>query len=388
VGVIFYRERKISAVTGIITLVAGNGTTGTSGDGSAATACQFGAGGFGGVGVAGIAIDGSSGNIYIADGTNNKIRVINSSGIINTFAGTGVAGSTGDGSAATAALLNGPRGLALDASGNLYIADAANNKIRKITVSTGIITTIAGTGAAGALGDGAAATAAQLSSPRGVALDASGNVYIADRTNNKIRKVTVSTGIITTVAGTGGGGFTGDGTAATGAQINRPTDLKVDVLGDILFADNVLFNGKDKIYFEKFATCYELALKGRAFKSVEDMKINNETRYTTVTFNPVFDDDMKITGVSCFARDITESRKHLLKIEEQNTALREIAFIESHKVRGPVANIIGLEQLFNYQDLTDPMNEQIIHSMGIVTKQLDNIIKQIVDKSNNIGLQP
>ena len=99
--------------------------------------------------------------------------------------------------------------------------------------------------------------------------------------------------------------------------------------------DNVLFNGQDKIYFEKFETCYQLALNGRAFKSVEDMRINNELRYTTVTFNPVLNNEQKIIGVSCFARDITESRKHLLKIEEQNTALREIAFIESHKVRGP-----------------------------------------------------
>jgi PAS domain S-box-containing protein len=151
--------------------------------------------------------------------------------------------------------------------------------------------------------------------------------------------------------------------------------------------DNVLFNGQDKIYLEKFETCYQLALNGRAFKSVEDMRINNEQHYTTVTFNPVLNDEQKIIGVSCFARDITESRKHLLKIEEQNTALREIAFIESHKVRGPVATIMGLEQLFNYDDLTDPVNKDIIKHMAGVTKQLDEIIREVVKKSNEIGLQ-
>jgi PAS domain S-box-containing protein len=151
--------------------------------------------------------------------------------------------------------------------------------------------------------------------------------------------------------------------------------------------DNVLFDGKNKIYNEKYESCYQLALKGRVFKSVEDMKVGSETRYTSVSFNPVFSND-KIIGVSCFARDITEQRKHLLKIEQQNTALREIAFIESHKVRGPVATIMGLEQLFNYDDTADPVNKEIIHGIGTVTKQLDSIIREVVRKSNDIGLQP
>ena len=156
---------------------------------------------------------------------------------------------------------------------------------------------------------------------------------------------------------------------------------------ELCVGDHVLYNGQDKIYLEKFEMCYQLALNGRAFKSVEDMKIGIETRYTTVSFNPVFNNQNKVTGVSCFARDITEQRKHLLKIEEQNTALREIAFIESHKVRGPVATILGLEQLFNYDELTDPINKIIMDGISHESHRLDIIIREVVRKSNEIGLQ-
>lgn len=150
--------------------------------------------------------------------------------------------------------------------------------------------------------------------------------------------------------------------------------------------DNVLYNGQNKVYQEKFETCYQLAIQGSAFKSVEDMKVDDETRYTTVSFNPVYNGQEQIIGVSCHARDITEQRKHLLKIEEQNKALREIAFIESHKVRSPVANILGLEQLFNHDNLADPVNEEVIEGISTMTRQLDLIIREVVRKSNDIGL--
>ena len=155
---------------------------------------------------------------------------------------------------------------------------------------------------------------------------------------------------------------------------------------ELTMGEHVLYNGVNKNYHEKFEMCYQLALNGRAFKSVEDMKIGNETRFTAVSFNPVFDRDHKVIGVSCFARDITEQRKHLLKIEEQNTALREIAFIESHRVRGPVATIMGLEQLFNYTDLTDPTNKEIMENIGKVIHELDLIVREVVRKSNDIGI--
>jgi len=147
--------------------------------------------------------------------------------------------------------------------------------------------------------------------------------------------------------------------------------------------DHVLYGGMNKNYLEKFEMCYELALNGSAFKSVEDMQIENETRYTTVSFNPVFDDG-RVIGVSCFARDITEQRQHLLKIEEQNIALKEIAFIESHKVRGAVATILGLEQLFNYDEITDPENKEILSGIAKVVRELDEIVREVVRKSNAI----
>ena len=177
----------------IITTVAGTGTYGTSGDGGAATSAQM-------SWPSEVSVD-ISGNMYIADGGSNKIRMVTSAGIITTIAGTGAYGDSGDGGAATSAQLVSPFGVSVDISGNVYIADRGNNKIRMVT-RTGIITTIAGTGTRGDSGDGGAATSAQLASPEGVSVDISGNVYIADYNNNKIRMVT-STGIITAFAGTG-----------------------------------------------------------------------------------------------------------------------------------------------------------------------------------------
>src|SRR6266850_451920 len=137
---------------------------------------------------------------------------------INTVAG----GGAGDGGAATSASLNRPYGVALDASGNLYVADYLNNRIRKVAAATGILTTVAGNGSPTFAGDGGAATSASLSYPYGVALDASGNLYIADYFNARIRKVAAATEIITTVAGNGINTFAGDGGAATSASLFDP----------------------------------------------------------------------------------------------------------------------------------------------------------------------
>ena len=150
--------------------------------------------------------------------------------------------------------------------------------------------------------------------------------------------------------------------------------------------DDILFDGKNKTYQEKFEMCYRLALSGNEFQSVEDIHINNEIRYTTISFNPVFDENKDIIGVSCFARDITEQRKHLLKIEAQNIVLTEIAAIESHKIRGPVATILGLGQLFNYDDLADPVNKLLMENIILVSEELDVIVKEVVRKSNKAGL--
>jgi sugar lactone lactonase YvrE len=213
--------------SGIITTVAGNGTVGYSGDGGAATAAQL-------FYPAGITID-ISGNLYIADWRNNRIRKVNTSGIISTVAGTGTAGYSGDGGAATAAQVNNPIGVTIDSTGNIYIADRDNRRIRKVNTS-GIISTVAGTGTAGYSGDGGAATAAQLNNPTGVSIDSTGNIYIADLINNRIRKVNTS-GIISTVAGTGTAGYSGDGGAATAAMLYNPYQITVDSNDNIYIAD-------------------------------------------------------------------------------------------------------------------------------------------------------
>ena len=217
------RIRKLSGST--ISTVAGNGIVSYSGDGGPANSAQLN-------GPRAVAVD-ASGNFYFADTLNNVVRKVNTAGVISTFAGNGSAGSGGDGGSATAAQLNSPQGIAVDASGNVYVADTQNARVRKI--SGGTITTVAGSGTPGFGGDGGAATAGQLYDPVGLAVDAAGNLYIADFTNNRVRKV--SGGTITTVAGNGLSGYSGDGGAATAAQINGPTGIAVDANGNLYIAD-------------------------------------------------------------------------------------------------------------------------------------------------------
>ena len=218
------------AATGDISTVAGTGTGGynIADDGGDATLAQI-------YNPFGMAVD-SDGNLFITDYTNNRIRKVTAGGIITTVAGGG-SGGYGEGGLATAAELNGPNDVAVDAAGNLYIADAGNNRIRKVDHITRNITTIAGTGASSFGGDGFAATLATLNYPDSVSLDSAGNLYIADYYNHRIRKVTAATGIITTVAGSGSQGNTGDGLAATAATLNRPLDAIVDSAGNIYIAD-------------------------------------------------------------------------------------------------------------------------------------------------------
>ena len=226
--------RMVSASAGIITTIAGNGNPGYSGDGGPATSAQL-------QYPAAVAVD-ASGNVYIADWANERIRKVTAStGIITTVAGTGNRGYNGDNIPATGAELFWPFGVALDTSGNLYIADTYNQRIRKVTASTGIITTVAGTGNRGYNGDNISATSAELQIPSGVALDASGNLYIADSNNQRIREVTSSTGIITTVAGTGTPGYNGDNIPATSAELSFPFGVAIDATGNLYIADQYNF---------------------------------------------------------------------------------------------------------------------------------------------------
>jgi sugar lactone lactonase YvrE len=212
---------------GLITTVAGDGSAGYSGDGGAATNASL-------DGPFGVAVD-ASGNLFIADIFNNRIREVDTNGIITTVAGTGSAGYSGDGGAATNANLSYPAGVAVDGSGNLFIADLGNSCIRKVDTN-GLITTVAGDGSAGYSGDGGAATKASLDDPLGVAVDGSGNLFIADTYNYRIRKVDTE-GFITTVAGDGSAGYSGDGGAATNANLREPFGVAVDGSGNLFIAD-------------------------------------------------------------------------------------------------------------------------------------------------------
>ena len=225
------RVRKINIATGAISTIAGTGSAGYNGDDIAATAAMLNQ-------PSGLAID-NSGNLLIADQTNNRIRKINAiTGTITTIAGNGTATFSGDGSVATAASIRGPVAVALDVYGNIYISDTRNQRIRKISIATGIIKTIAGSSNSPSYGgDGGAATAALFSNPRGIAVDISGNVFITDRVNQRIRKVDASTGIVTTIAGNGSTGFSGDGIAATSTTLTNPTSINIDDSGNIIVAD-------------------------------------------------------------------------------------------------------------------------------------------------------
>jgi sugar lactone lactonase YvrE len=236
-GSYYFKLTEGSAVSAATTLtvvpkivtIAGNGTQGYSGDGGNATSAEF-------YGPCGVAFD-SGGNLFIADTYNNRIREISTSGIITTIAGNGTGGYSGDGGAATSAELHAPEGVAIDSYGNIFIADRGNSRIRKVIASTGIITTVAGNGTSGYSGDGGAATSAQLNYAMGVAVDSSGNIFIAEVYNNRIRKVAASTGIITTVAGDGNNGYSGDGGIATSARLAWPEGVAVDSSGNIYIAD-------------------------------------------------------------------------------------------------------------------------------------------------------
>jgi uncharacterized protein (TIGR03437 family) len=269
------RVRKLAG--GNVATIIGNGLMSYSGDGGAATKAQLNAPG-------GVTVD-TAGNIYIADTSNNVVRKVGANGNITNFAGNGSAGSNGDGGAATSAQLNGPEDLAVDGSGNVFIADTLNNKVRKVAASGaistfgssatlnlpfgvttdaagnvyvaefggnrvrkisadgGTVTTIAGNGTAGYSGDGGDPTAAMLNGPKGVAVDSVGNIYIADSANNRVRKVSSngSGGLrIDTIAGNGLGGFDTDGIPATSTPVGNPVAVALDTVGNIYIADGSL----------------------------------------------------------------------------------------------------------------------------------------------------
>ena len=215
-------------LSGQVSTIAGSGFTGDSGDGGPATRARFDR-------IEGLAVD-HAGNIFIADAGANRIRRVDRAGIIESIAGTGEFGWDGDGGPATSATLTAMSGLAADQNGNLYIADTWADRIRKID-SDGTISAVAGTGEEGRSGDGGPAIEARLQRPHGVVLDGTGNIYIADTDNHLVRRVDAS-GTITTVAGTGDAGYAGDGGPATEAQLHEPRALAIDLAGNVFIAES------------------------------------------------------------------------------------------------------------------------------------------------------
>lgn len=224
-----HRIRLVTAATGIITTVAGNGTEGDSGDGGPATSASLDE-------PHDVALD-LGGRLTIADTDNHRIRRVSAAGIISTIAGSGDSGFSGDDGPATAAKINHPSGIHYDVSGDLYIADTENGRVRKVNVSLGTIRTFAGTGTSGYSGDGGSATNAKLKKPTAVAIDASRHLYIADNENHRVRRVEHGTGVIMTIAGTGVGTYDGDGVPAVAASVRNPDGVVVDAAGDVFIAD-------------------------------------------------------------------------------------------------------------------------------------------------------
>lgn len=222
--------RKVTASSGIISTLTGNGSDGYGGDGGPAAAAILN-------NPQNVAVD-AAGNVYISDFGNNRIRRINAAdGTISTVAGTGVQGFSGDGGPATSAMLNLPNNVWVDKSGNIFISDAGNNRIRKINAADGVISTVAGNGARGFNGDGGPALNAELFGPACAITDTAGNLYISDRSNHRVRHVAADTGIITTIAGQGTAGYSGDGLAATFSALNAPSGLAFDPAGRLHIAD-------------------------------------------------------------------------------------------------------------------------------------------------------
>ena len=221
---------KVTAA-GVLTTVAGTGTQGFDGDGGPATAALLDS-------PTGVALDGS-GNIYLADSHNHRIRRVDAvSGGMTTFAGTGAAGFSADGTSATGTAMDLPTALAVNTDGDLFFADSRAHLIRRIDHVSGLVTTVAGNGTQGYAGDGGLATAASLDAPEGLAIDGGANLYVSDAHNQRVRRVDGKTGVITTVVGTGQAGFSGDAGSGTLAAVRLPRGLALDAAGNLLLVDS------------------------------------------------------------------------------------------------------------------------------------------------------
>ena len=327
----------------IVITAAGEGTGGFNGDGGKAISSQLN-------NPYAIATD-SYRNVYIADRSNNRIRKITASnGIITTVAGNGMFGYSGDGGQATAAKLAAPFGVAVDAFGNIYISDCSNNCIRKVS-STGVISTYAGNTYLGYAGDGGPATAASLAGPVGLSLDLSGNLYIADNQNHCIRMVHAANGIIYTVAGNASQGFGGDGNSATGALLNSPTGVTIDASGNMYIADY----GNNRIRVVSGGIIHTIAGNGIAAFNGDGGNAD-----TTALYHPW---SVAVNAGKVFIADYANQRIRVI-----NTT-------------GIMATVIGTGMATYSGDCFSPVNAQVKYPAGIAFDHYGNLY--IADNGNN-----
>jgi sugar lactone lactonase YvrE len=225
-----HRIRKVDLASGIITTIAGISTAGAGGDNDLARKAMLDR-------PVALTLDAKS-NLYLADAGSHRVRRIDAvTGIITTVAGAGIQGYGGDSRSALSALLDSPEGLAVDTSGNLYLSDTHNQRIRRVDVANGTITTIAGTGGFGYAGDLGASAAARLALPRGLSVDSQGNIYVADSANHRVRRIDIATGEISTIAGDGKQGFAGDGGAPEKSSLSSPRATGLSTAGQVTIAD-------------------------------------------------------------------------------------------------------------------------------------------------------
>lgn len=251
--------------SGVTTVVAGTGRAGYGGDGGPAVEARL-------KRPHGIAVD-DAGNVYVADSPNHRIRRIDPAGIISTVAGTGKEGFSGDGGPAAEASLARPRNLVVDAAGGLVIADTGNRRVRRVDPS-GVITTIAGTGGAGSSGDGGPAVEARFEDPRDVAFDGHGNLYVVDTEAHRVRVIDPA-GTIRTVAGTGRAGFSGDGGPAVEARLDEPRGVAVDPTGNVFVADS----SNDRVrWVDTGGTIHTLADRADSRRLADPRGLNTDTR--------------------------------------------------------------------------------------------------------------
>jgi sugar lactone lactonase YvrE len=316
------RIRMVAAQTGIITTIAGPGVPSTFGDGGPAKSAYLNS-------PYGIAFD-KAGNLYIADGSiydgnadTGHVRMIAANtGIISTVAGGGAQGQLGDGGLATAANLGYPEDVTLDAAGNLYILDGGSNRIRKVNASTGIITTVAGNGLVGSTGDGGPATAAEILVQQGIAVDGAGNVYFSNDGENRIRRVDAGSGIISTIAGDGYFGYSGDGGAASIAELYNPQGLAFDGTGSLYIAEFGNFVVR-KVAFPGPAAAPTFSLLAGTYSGSQTVTISDTTQGATIYYTT--DGSTPTTASTVYSGSITVSASETLQAIAVATGYTESA---------------------------------------------------------------